>query len=348
MKRRSNRFIALLGATALLATSALAVSAQDGIDPTAEPTFATIHLGGTENFWLDPFLVSTVGGAPEGDTIDASTLGEGCVGAIPTTPDVVLNWTEDADVESLRVFFVSQGDPTMVIVTPDGSVLCNDDVNPLLLDPLIDIENPAAGNYAIFMGSFEENAVQPGFLVVTGGGLTPDTLNLSALLPARGALFEQSSIPLSTLLLDQLPAGSEAANALAAGFGTAQQTEVVSGGEIGAFNIDLGNRECTGFVNAVPTYVFEWSGDAVPLRAFFEGDSDATLIVRSPDGTFWCSDDSAGADNLNPSLDFTAAPGRYVVYVGSFAPDATVNGTLTVTEDTALAPAALTSDAIGQ
>ncbi|MCA9902995.1 MAG: hypothetical protein KC547_03985 [Anaerolineae bacterium] len=320
-------------------------SAQEGIDPDALPNFATLTLGGTETYWLDPTLVSVVGGVLQGDRINASTLGAGCTGIIPVAPDVVVNWEEDTTIDKLRIFFFSTGDPTMVVVTPNGETLCNDDVNPLVLDPMIEIENPASGRYAIFMGSFEGDAIEPGFLVFTSSDLNPATLDLSTLVPAETNpdAIPTERLPASILLVDTPPADPDASTSLEAGFGSFTQEEIVSGGSVPAFNIDLGNDLCTGFVDPVPTFVFTWTGDAEMLRVYFETSQDSTLIVLGPDGSVTCNDDFVGADNLNPLIDLTPVEGRYVVYVGSFAPGASIDGMLTITESTDNEPAALTS-----
>lgn len=329
----------------LILAFAGSVSAQEAIDAAAPPTFATLELGGTDSYWLDPTLVSVVGGVLQGDSINASSLGANCTGTIPVTPDVVVNWTEDTTIDRLRIFFFSGGDSTMVIVTPDGSVLCNDDVNPLVLNPMIDIASPATGRYAIFMGSFEGDAIEPGFLVLTSTDLNPATLDLSALVPAQlnPDAIPTEKLPASVLLTEQPPTDPAATTDLEAGFGTYTQKLTESDSSLPAFNIDLGNDLCTGFVNAVPTFAFTWTGESESLRLFFEGDNDSTLMVLGPDGSVTCNDDFAGADNLNPLVDITSVEGRYVVYIGSFAPGASVDGQLTISEDATSEPAALTS-----
>lgn len=56
---------------------------------------------------------------------------------------------------------------------------------------------------------------------------------------------------------------------------------------------------------------------AMPSLAFVvASDSDLTLAVRKPDGSFDCNDD--GGVGLNPRVDVVAVPGDYTVYVGSF------------------------------
>jgi len=61
------------------------------------------------------------------------------------------------------------------------------------------------------------------------------------------------------------------------------------------------------------------------------------MIVNTPGGSYVCVDDSFGT--LHPTTDFDSpASGRYDIWVGTFAPDATVAGTLHVTENTSLHP----------
>ncbi len=315
--------------------------------PDADPTVATITLGGTDNYWLDPTLVSVVGGVIDGPSVDASQLGEDCRGVIPPQPDVVLAWTEDETVDSLRIFFLSTGDPTMTVVTPAGDILCNDDMNPLIPDPFIEIEKPAEGRYAIFMGSYENDAVEPGFLVFSSLDFTPATLDLGELLPREvNPDLLGEPMGLDVLNLDAAPSTEPPAEPLSAE-NTPVTQEMVGGGDLEAFNIEFGNPRCTGFIDATPTYAFDWTGDAETLRIFFEGEQDATLIVRTPADAYECNDDADGANNLNPLLDLDPMDGAYSVWIGGYAPSTAITGTLTIAGSADIQPEALTVAAEG-
>ncbi len=327
----------------LLALMAGKTYAQDSA---SEPLVATVRLGGTDTLWLDPTFVSAISGAVNSEPLAASTFGDACTGTVAASPDVVLEWTEDATVDRLRIFFTSNGDSTLVIVTPDGYALCADDLNPLELDPMIDIANPESGSYAIYVGSFEGDAVEPGFLVFTSGDYSPATLDLAAFAPALNPEAAPVAIPLEVLNLSETPSADPASADLEAGFGIYSQ-EMTTAGSIAAFNIELGNDTCTGFIDSVPTFAFSFSGESEGLRAYFEGDHDATLVIRTPTGEFSCADDFGGAANLNPLVDFETTEGEYLVFVGSFAPGASISGTLTITEDLSAQPAALTAAELG-
>ena len=331
-------FLIFLGA---LLISRVTIHAQDdGLSTDTPPTHATINLGG--DYWLDPFVVSViaandVGGAPE--MVDVSALDPNCKGFVPRNPSVVLNWTPTNEIPTLRVFFLSTFDPVMVIVKPDGSYACNDDFSPLIVNPLIDIQNPAAGEYRIYVGTYREaSPFGPGFLVMTSGPADPATFSLSGLLPA---VVRQSGIqlPRGILFSGRDPADDSAITQLSSGF-EPMTAQVTGGGAVPAFNVDLGNRACNGFVSVLPSYVFTFTGDPQDVRVFFESDSDSTIAVIAPDGGVTCNDDVA-TDNLNPAVTIPVTTGRYAVYIGGNDPAKSVSGTLTITGDTSAQPAAL-------
>lgn len=344
--------IYVLAEDALTLVSEEAVVAEDAapagaFSPESDPTAATLYMGGADAVWLDPMLVSVHSGSVTGAPVNASLLGENCTGTIDERPEVVLNWAADESVETLRIFFLSMGDPTLLVVTPDGEVLCSDDLNPLMLDPYLELTDPVAGRYAIYLGSFEGDVTTPGFLVVTSQAFNPATLDIAQMFPRTvnpGAVGEP--LALDVLAVDSEPTVAPPAEALDAE-ALPYTTTLVAGGELGAYNIELDNDQCTGFIDATPTFAFNWAGEADDLVLFFEADADTTLVVRDPAGAFQCNDDADGAQNLNPYLALTPMEGSYTVWVGGFEPTTLITGTLTIAGGTALQPAALPSTAAG-
>ncbi len=319
-----------------------------GIDLEGEPFSGTLYLGGGEDNWLNPTLVSALGGTSEESGVDASSLGAGCGFFIPSRPDVVVNWEEQADVDKLRFFLLSMGDLSLALVTPSGEVVCSDDLNPLVLDPYIEVENPEAGTYAAFLGSYEGDAVYPAFVVVTTQDINPATMDIAQLFPRN---IDPRGVP-QVLSLDLLES---------AGQGTVQpdggelsesslpfSADLSAGGELGAFNLDQPNDLCTGFISASPTFSFESTSAESPGVIFFESNEDTTLVVRAPDGSFICDDDTHGSENINPSVALTLVNGNYQVWVGSFSPDVQADGKLTITNDPEATPVPLTSEDIQQ
>lgn len=83
---------------------------------------------------------------------------------------------------------------------------------------------------------------------------------------------------------------------------------------------------CSGFIsNAQPTAAVEVAG-AGPLSIYAVSGTDTTILVSDPAGRWHCSDDANGS---NPAVTFSqAAAGTYVVWVGTFSPDAAADAQL--------------------
>ena len=83
---------------------------------------------------------------------------------------------------------------------------------------------------------------------------------------------------------------------------------------------------CSGFIaNNAPSAAVQVSG-AGPLSIYAVSGTDTTILVSDPAGRWHCSDDANGS---NPAVTFTRAePGTYVVWVGTFSPDAAAQATL--------------------
>jgi len=121
-------------------------------------TTATLGVG----FTPDPLTAQIAAG---GD-IDARTGGFGpdCRGFMSGTPNYNIDYVGGGSL--LRIFFSSAGDTTLIIQKPDGTFACNDDFTGTL-NPLIDIPNPAAGNYTIWVGTYTQGSTVDGTLFIT-------------------------------------------------------------------------------------------------------------------------------------------------------------------------------------
>lgn len=325
-------------ASALLATTATPVATPTAIlAPAEEAESAFITINPEHGFPLDPFLISLQGGGP----VAASTLAAECTGFIPAHPTVIVDFKGKVDL--LRTFFYSDGDTMLVIRTPAGAYLCGDDMNRLILDPTVEIAEPAAGRYAVWVGSKAATDLIPGFLAFT----TRSEMDASRLV--LGSLVKRAAappfIPVRERLVnaagrvEQALAAVKNVAALKAGGEPVTQVFTATG-ELPAVELQTGDTLCGGLVTIAPTYAFDWSGDAEGLTLFAEANSDTTLLVRTPDGNFLCADDTDG--NLNPWLTMPEpAAGRYLVWIGRVDPGAPVSGTLTLTEAADAMPAAL-------
>lgn len=105
---------------------------------------------------------------------------------------------------------------------------------------------------------------------------------------------------------------------------------VTSGGSV---NVSYLGGGCQGYATSAPDFSVNFTSGAFPLlRFYFIGGGDATMIINSPSGSYFCSDDSFGT--LNPTIDFNSpSSGRYDIWIGSFASGNFISGTLYVTEN---------------
>lgn len=135
-------------AAAIASLAATPASTQD-VD--ADPNYGTIALTG--GFTPDPHVVALRAG---GDR-SANNAGAGCRGFITAAPDVRLNFT--AGSLPLIISVAAASDTTLVVNTPDGSWLCDDDSGEGY-NPSIRINGPKSGRYEIWVGTYRSGASQ--------------------------------------------------------------------------------------------------------------------------------------------------------------------------------------------
>jgi len=280
---------------------------------------------------LDPFIVSVNGGG----TFDASLLGGDCSGYVNVQPVARVDWEGKADMS--KIFFFSDHDPTLVVQTPDGEFLCNDDATDLLLDPSIEIEEPPTGTYNIWVGSFYADQLIPGVLVITTrDDVSVETFTLDGLVrrgPVMGEADETGRTRPADALVDAVKRLKKNVKHLKAG-GNAKSVKTTADGDIPAFEFDIPDQVCNGYISETPNMVFDLSGKADTLSVYFEGNDDSTLLVVKPGGEVVCNDDAAAGTNLNPLVRIdNPAEGRYAVYVGRVTLDEKVSGKVTASVD---------------
>lgn len=140
------RFAAAITAAALV-LSAGAAAAQNW---QAQPTYGSIDLA--PGFQPDPFNVNIVAGGP----INArqTALGNACPGFIANNPDFDLRWGAGNSGLPLVISATSDVDTTLVVRTPSGQWLCEDDGGFNGMNPGMRIDNPQAGLYDIWVGTY--------------------------------------------------------------------------------------------------------------------------------------------------------------------------------------------------
>jgi hypothetical protein len=214
---------------------------------------------------------------------DASDFTNGCAGRIdPTRPDAVIRL--EAPRERVEWRASSSSDTTLVVVAPDGTQHCNDDTYDL--DPAVVLQPATAGDYAVWVGTFDDvQGVAASLRVAAGSasaGLDAGAAPVAGLhvVPGGGSI----EVPLT--LAPTTPAAQVAS-------------------------------ECYGEIDpARPDAVIRLDAPRGRLELRSTSFNDTTLLVLGPDGGRHCDDDTNGVD---PAVVFQPAPaGDYAVWVGLY------------------------------
>lgn len=156
MITKSRIFAAVAAAAVVL--SAGAASAQNWQAPA---TYGSIRL--SSGFQPDPHNISMTAG---GEINARASLGNACPGFIANAPDYDLVWQAGNNGWPLVISVDSQTDTTLVVRTPSGQWLCEDDGGFNGMNPGMRIDNPQSGLYDIWVGTYS-------------GGYAPATLSIS-------------------------------------------------------------------------------------------------------------------------------------------------------------------------
>ncbi|KLE35537.1 hypothetical protein [Aurantiacibacter luteus] len=280
---------------AAVAMSALGLSAPAmAQDYSAEPNYGTFSI--QPGFADDPRVINV----QSGGSVDASGISSDCAGYISDAPDVRLNYGQGSGTLPLIIGAMADSDTTLVINAPDGSWYCDDDRG-ADLNPLIRFHQPQAGQYDIWVGTY--------------GG--------SDLHPARLYITELES----TLADDQ--GGSSSGGGSSGGGGTNYGSvslqsgftpdpylvRVQAGGSMSASNMASG---CAGYVSSAADFELDYTSGSLPLYISADAMADTTLVVRAPNGSYYCDDDSGEGNNPRVWLQ-TPMTGRYQIWVGTFS-----------------------------
>lgn len=133
-------------AVTALAGVAMLASAAMAQDYRLNPIYGTVSLRG--GFSPDPYIINLQSG---GANNAAQTIGGSCVGYVATAPDYRLHFQPGS--LPLIISVNSSSDTTLVINGPDGRWYRNDDGGQGL-NPSIRWNNPMAGQYDIWVGTF--------------------------------------------------------------------------------------------------------------------------------------------------------------------------------------------------
>ncbi len=115
----------------------------------SDPRYGTVTLQG--GFSPDPHTVEVRAG---GNLQVDSRLAPDCAGSVAADrPDVDLNF--EPGTMALFIYVSSKVDTSLVIYGPDRRWYCNDDF--MGEDPMVVFHNPPAGNYNIWVGTWDSD-----------------------------------------------------------------------------------------------------------------------------------------------------------------------------------------------
>lgn len=279
----------------------------DLLDPNAAPNFGSISLTG--GFSPDPRSVYLRAG---GD-LNARDMGGGCVGYATRSPDYVVNYSSPA--RQLMFSVGSGADTTLIVHGPDGRYSCDDDGGASGLNPGLRFDNPRAGAYRVWVGTYSNSGARPATLHVSERGFYDNENTTDATLDPRApANYGETT--------------------LAAGFGGPRTVSLRAGGERSAAGL---GGACLGYVTRAPDYRVRYTGAGRPLVIGATSEADLTLVVHGPNGAYSCNDDTNG---LNPQVSYSsAAPGEYAIWVGTYSASlGTPEATLSISETGGFGP----------
>lgn len=135
------------------------------LDFTEDALYGDIRL--RAGFTPDPHTAfGTAGGNVS--LVSSRAASAGCQGWASTAPDFKLYWSGSS--ADLSIFFTAEneGDDTVLVVnTPNGQWICNDDAHDFTLNPQLILSAFGEGRYDIWIATYHEGAFVRGTLTVT-------------------------------------------------------------------------------------------------------------------------------------------------------------------------------------
>ncbi len=280
-------------------------------DWTAEPLYGTATL--ESGFTPDPHPIEVVSGGMTSNPVD----GPGCVGYIADSqPDVNVDYSASS-LWDLAIYAEADHDTALLIHAPNGDWYCDDDSDGL--NPRVDFPSPMSGTYAVWVASFDEEGGEATLYVTEQ--LAGDDGYEEDYDDGYEMTGEEPDWQAEPLYGDVV---------LQFGFSPdPNQTSVLAGG---ADPNPIQGPGCVGYIAAgqPDVNVTYAAGSTWDLGFYVESDSDTALLIRGPNGDWYCDDDT---DGLNPRVTVGLPPsGTYNVWIATFGED-NADAVLNVTEE---------------
>ncbi len=277
---------------------------------TLSQTFSLTPINGANTlsagFLPDPHIVPVFAGG----NLQASNASSGCSGFITDAPSYRLNY--EAGSSTLSIYINAAFDTTLLINTPNGDWVCDDDNDNLdNLNSGWYFDNAASGQYDIWVGTYSES---------NNNGRA-----ILAISEYSESTWDRDLHLNSSVFVPEI--------SLTGGFSPDPYTiDVVAGGPNQASTLD---SSCSGYVGANPSYRLNFSPGSLGLGIYTLSDIDTTLAIRSPSGIWNCNDDNSNLENTLNSGYYFSSPetGIHDIYVGAFSEGSVgQSATLAITE----------------
>jgi hypothetical protein len=252
------------------------------------PTYGSVNLAA--GFTPDPQIRSVTAGG------NNYTQLAGCNSYVhAAAPDLNVNYS--AGSFALTIEARSATDVTLLVNAPDGSWYCDDDGGEGTNSALT-FSAPQSGQYNIWVGTYRAQSgtlPEAQIFLTEMGGSSSSTSSYSGGLDVS------------------LPANFGVVN-LGAGFSPDPYMRSITAG--GSVSVQDVSSNCRGYASAAPDIELNYSAGGYQLNLYSKSDTDVTLIVNAPDGSWWCSDDAYGT---NPHVNFSnPQSGTYDIWIGTY------------------------------
>lgn len=277
--------------------------------PNARPIFGAARL--QAGFMPDPHVMSGTMGGP----VQANQINGSCRGHISGPPSHIVR--SRSGFRNIRFVVSAQRDSTLVVMLPNGAIVCNDDGG-VGMNPLVEIA-AGRGRIAIWVGSYSRSNIGTRYSIgitelghitannIGGGGGVVVAPRPPVVQPAAGGIQPQMPPSYGTI-------------SLRAGF--MPDPHVVSGQAGGPIRGNAVNGSCSGHFTPNPNHVLMAPTGFQQIRFVVNsGRLDTTLLVMLPNGRILCNDD--GGQGSNPLVVANSGPGPIRVWVGTYSSNRT-------------------------
>jgi hypothetical protein len=156
--------VSISGTITWTLTGAASVPGTGALDYTLQPNFGSVSMG--SGFVPDPYTVRVASGGTV--SISQLNLSNRCTGYASSAPDFRVFWSGGGS--RLRIYFIADTpgeDATLVVNSAAANWRCRDDYSSTVLNPFVEITNPLAGQYDIWVGSYWSGEYISGTLYIT-------------------------------------------------------------------------------------------------------------------------------------------------------------------------------------